>query len=398
MWPECNTSFVVIHGIGVQRPFETLDKFTCGFWNMLKMEDPDQEIKWHHKLLRHEDWIEHYISLVKDNSATTLDFHEFYWDCYMVSDVKTIEIMQWLDKISKGLTYYYQPYYQDEKKKLQVKGYHQKVPLFKYAKFKDDELKCLDIFRPILSNFGLLKRLSFLYGAMMAFWPSRVVLKLIVSYKLKDKIQDIVTYTTSDTRSQCYAVRQQVLTGAVEGIKLLLYPQDRQIILAGHSIGSVIAYDVLNRIILDVTASGGVSPNKLSYIGGLVTFGSPLDKIYTFFNKEPTEKKQFVMRQILSHLNTYKGLPQPQPKEEPDISNPFNQPLLGNSTWLNFYHLSDWISGKLDFYDIPEKDNIECYYKSKEKDFHGGYFTCNEMYKEIADRFFKLKLDHPAKL
>lgn len=43
MWPKLNTAFVVIHGAGSHRPFETLDKFVRGFWNVLNfyhLQDP----------------------------------------------------------------------------------------------------------------------------------------------------------------------------------------------------------------------------------------------------------------------------------------------------------------------------------------------------------------------
>ncbi len=80
-----------------------------------------------------------------------------------------------------------------------------------------------------------------------------------------------------------------------------------QIIVAGHSLGSVIAYDALNRVIQETNARR-VEKKEASKIIGLVTLGSPLDKLAFFFQVRTDEDKR-VQRQILAHLHKFRAYP-----------------------------------------------------------------------------------------
>lgn len=68
-----------------------------------------------------------------------------------------------------------------------------------------------------------------------------------------------------------------------------------QVILAGHSLGSVVAYDALDRLSNDLNTGNWRFPkDKRERLPGLVTFGSPLDKIALFFwpnNELPSPAK-----------------------------------------------------------------------------------------------------------
>ena len=101
MWPAKNTAFVVIHGMGAHRPFETLDSFVRNFGKLLQDENPGLKLTWHHRLLRHQDWIENYVSLTADNMPS-IEFYEYYWDCYMVRQVTMAQVVKWLDEASAG--------------------------------------------------------------------------------------------------------------------------------------------------------------------------------------------------------------------------------------------------------------------------------------------------------
>src|SRR5206468_5292549 len=84
-------------------------------------------------------------------------------------------------------------------------------------------------------------------------------------------------------------------------------------VVAGTSLGSVIAYDTINELLSRVWAARdqlgrGVEPlvqrDDLTRLRGLVTFGSPLDKIYYLF-REHVGSDQAVRAQILSFLHSY---------------------------------------------------------------------------------------------
>jgi hypothetical protein len=111
-------------------------------------------------------------------------------------------------------------------------------------------------------------------------------------------------------------------------------PDYSSVIVVGHSLGSVIAYDALNRLILEDEASskalGVVSRTPL-----LLTFGSPLDKtayIFAVQGSGTTEARESVAAAV-------------QPLIQDDKFRP--------KRWVNVYSHSDIISGSLDFYDIP---------------------------------------------
>lgn len=372
MWPSKNTAFIVIHGVGDHRPFVNMDNFARGFWKMLQREDPNTcaKVSWHHGLLRHENWIENYVSLTADG-LPSLQFYEYYWNCYIVRQITSGELIKWLDQVSRGARKFY-----EDNPEIAAKHREKGVPLF-----KDDDLKYLNYLYPILANFRWLKWLGPLLLYVPTIGPVVKALSPAISGWLRGFMQDTVIYTSSDVRSQNYAIRQQILNGAVEEIKLLLNHTDCQIILAGHSLGSVIAYDALNRINLDMNVYGGLDPKLSARIKGLVTFGSPLDKIYFLF-REPTSRERYVQRKVLSHFHGYKSL-EKDDDQPVRISSPI-KPLLDDSAWLNFYHLKDLVSGHLDAYRVT--DNIEC---KHEKDYHGGYWGSEDMHSAIARCFFK---------
>ncbi len=155
-----------------------------------------------------------------------------------------------------------------------------------------------------------------------------------------------------------------------------------QIIVVGHSLGTVIAYDALNRITLDVNAEGGISSDQAQKITGLVTFGSPLDKV-AFFFQQHAPAEAHVRRQILSHLHAFKSL-KPSGGQEPL---PIDDPVthhLDHTRWLNFYHLKDAVSGKLDAYEVDR--DVRCDVEAKgQSEAHESYWTFDRMYEIIGE-------------
>ncbi|MFQ5792515.1 MAG: hypothetical protein ACE5JI_18750, partial [Acidobacteriota bacterium] len=359
MWPKKNTAFVVIHGAGPRRPFQTLDSFVRGFWEVLKEQNQASKVRWQHKLQRHKDWIENYISLAPEGKPT-LDFYEYYWDCYMVHEITIEDVIDWLNKASAGARRFY------AKMPELAKEYEELgVDLFKDGEFRSGG------YLTLLGWVGRVLRVLPLVRIPIVGSLIKPLLKWVSKF-IVNLLGDVVIYTTADVRSRNYEIRQKVLRGAVEELRLLLENDYyEQIIVVGHSLGSVIAYDALNRITHDMSAEGGISPELAPKIAGLVTFGSPLDKI-AFFFREHTADEEYVRRQILAHFHGFKSLPLPGddepspynrrakpyrqrgegPSQEPrPIENPI-EPYLDKARWLNFYHLQDPISGALDAYKV----------------------------------------------
>jgi hypothetical protein len=125
----------------------------------------------------------------------------------------------------------------------------------------------------------------------------------------------------------------------------LLY---HDVIVAGHSLGSVVVYDVLNRLINEDDLSRGASPeccndapNECLDVENrtklLLTFGSPLDKTAFIFARHD-----------------------PHGGSERDALAASVQPLIARERafpWINVWTPFDILGGPLDFYDTPVGDS-----------------------------------------
>jgi hypothetical protein len=371
----------VIHGAGAHRPYETLDKFVRGFWNVLAASDPDLNPEWRHQLFRYPDRIEHYVALAHQKKPK-LDFYEYYWDHYMDHDIALQEVIQWLYQASLSATRFY-------RKKPELSKRHEEMGS---DLFQDGEFR-------VGGYFIYLGWIGHILAWVQRLGLSRIPLvSSLASFMLAQSAEmmtqtmgDVVIYTTADTRSKSYAIRQRVLDGAVEALQGLIQRDDyKQIIVVGHSLGSVIAYDALNRIILDINTSRGFDPGQARKIVGLVSFGSPLDKV-AFFFREHTQRERFVRRQLLAHMHGFKSRPFPDEEEPITLSSPIQHNLC-HARWLNFYHLKDPVSGHLDAYDVDK--NVLCEAAvSGAAEAHRVYWVCDPIYEEISGAFFRGSLD-----
>ena len=366
MWAKKNTAFVVIHGAGSHPPFKRLDDFARGLSNMLIKSNPDLDVRWRHKLQRHEGWVENYVSLEAEGKPD-IDFYEYYWDCYMDHEIGLADVIRWFDIASDGAKRFY-----DDRPELTAQ------------RKQDSDFKVGDYFRllgPTGRFLGVLQRLRITkipilstVVALFLGWFSKLIVNLA---------GDVVIYVESDARSSNYAIRQKVLGGAVEELKLLLEREHyEQIIVVGHSLGTVIGYDALNRITIDLNAEGGISPDKAQKITGLVTFGSPLDKV-AFFFQQHTPDEAFVRRQVLAHLHAFKSLKPSGDQEPVSIGNPVTH-HLDHTRWLNFYHPKDAVSGKLDAYEVDR--DVRCDIEADgQSEAHEVYWKYERMYEIIGE-------------
>jgi len=157
-----------------------------------------------------------------------------------------------------------------------------------------------------------------------------------------------------------------------------------QIVVVGHSLGSVIAYDALNRITQDINVPRGISQDAASRIKGLVTLGSPLDKV-TFLFKERTPDRNLIQRGILANLHSFKKRKLKIDQQIMDIRDPFQKKL--DVRWVNFYHLKDRIAGHLDAFTSVE--NVPCEETVPGIGPHSCYWQLKrDVYDKIIECFF----------
>jgi len=424
MWPKVNTAFLVIHGQGQHEPYQALDWFVNGFWEWFNGKNQSTNIQWKHKLQRHDGRVYSYISLVPDSDEKpTLDFYEFYWDRYMGHDIDLADLFDYFYEVSSGAKEFYKS--EDFDRVCQVEkvckvrrfkeGWHVIRSNWRIGRFIDWLLRWALIHVRFEEGWHVIRSKRFigqfidwllrwaLSNRRVAHWEGfPLLLSLLPRYfrdKVSENVHDFVIYLNPNARWRHFDIRDNLLSGALEELRLLLRNDYEKIIIVGHSMGSVIAYDTLSRVCRDLAATDGITPEFAEKIAGLVTFGSPLDKIAFFYYKPLSNKNKsgeiFVQRQILNQRHGFKSrlLPRatrkPVPIEDPmEIEHPDGTKCrrLDNITWLNFWNPRDLAADCLITYDV---DNIPLENKDSLKSEHTFYWSCPEMYEKIAEKFFK---------
>jgi hypothetical protein len=376
------TAFIVIHGIGEQVPFETLDAFTANFINCF------DKVQLAHAITARsgaggKSWQENFIKTERAHGVP-IDFHEFYW-AYLTEEKITIpETIQWVEQTLAATKKYYnenvelQKKYEERRKKKRF-PLANILLLLRIAAVALPFIKLLSVLVSPVSHFPFFQWISKLFHlALNKFgW-------VVTGY-----IGDIAIYTTTDEKSKYYNIRQQILNESQALVEAIL--NDRtydRVILAGHSLGSVIAYDTLNRINIKANLPEGKNI-PIRKFAGLITFGSPLDKI-AFFFREHTRPDEYIRSAILAHLHSFKAKALSAVQSEYPVSNPIEH-KLDAIPWVNYYADNDPVSGHLDFYALDEQDNVKLTLPQSWGVAHTGYWTSSDFYEDIVKRF----LAHP---
>jgi hypothetical protein len=175
-------------------------------------------------------------------------------------------------------------------------------------------------------------------------WPALLALSKYVRELMVEYPGDVAVYVDSNKVDRFDEVRQKIKQIALDSLmplysastdganSPLLYSK---VAVIGHSLGSVIAYDTLNKLmILDGLLADQFHVAERTCV--LETFGSPLDKVAFFFN-------------ILGE-GTYDIREQLAASVQPLIQ---NYAKFRCFPWINVYSTSDIICGPMTFYDVP---------------------------------------------
>jgi hypothetical protein len=178
-----------------------------------------------------------------------------------------------------------------------------------------------------------------LYG-FAALWLLLGYATLRVRRAIVDYVGDVVAYVGMPGPSvlgETRAAIQNHVQAAMRSIYRARTPDGKgflydRIVVTGHSLGSVIAYDALNAVIAEdlmQKEKGQVIDRTRMFL----TFGSPLDKIaYIFgFHDDDVQELLAVSAQPLILDYKYRRFP-----------------------WVNVHAKADIVSGRLDLYDLPE--------------------------------------------
>ena len=180
--------------------------------------------------------------------------------------------------------------------------------------------------------------------ALIAIWGLVFYLNNTARKLLVDFMGDVAAYVAAHTASKFYEIRQLIQKRA-KTVGRAVYSLARKdgkpfydrVIVMGHSLGSVVAYDLVNALLLDEeTGSGGAAAvrNRTTH---LVTFGSPLDKTAFIFREQQPRDSQ-VRESLAANV-------------QPLILAYANRRDLA---WINLWSAHDPISGRLEYYDVAD--------------------------------------------
>ena len=186
-------------------------------------------------------------------------------------------------------------------------------------------------------------------------------------YVLTAYVADVAVYVSADAKSKNFVARSTILKGSTAALaRLLADDQYDRVILAGHSLGSVIAYDTVNELLAQFNGVPGPPDDRpglplqlaqLQKLAGLLTFGSPLDKIYYFFRAH-VKDNQAIRAQILSMLYSFRKTPSGRDYTPFEFNYLFRQ--LDQLVWVNAYAHMDPVSARLKFYELDD-DNQQSF-------------------------------------
>jgi hypothetical protein len=211
-----------------------------------------------------------------------------------------------------GLAYYYWQEYQAGKFHWMIISGH---PIFSAALLAALAFYCWAIYYVTVE-----------YAGDVAIYVSSY--KVSKFEKTRAKIQDAVFNV----------VRQVYSAKAGGGQPGFLYDK---VVFVGHSLGSVIAYDMLNAAISWDLAENANSMRVVERTSALITFGSPLDKTAFLFRTQ-VSGPQFLREALAA-------------QRQPLILNYEEFRPRESFHWTNIYSRADIVSGCLQYYDTPEK-------------------------------------------
>jgi hypothetical protein len=189
---------------------------------------------------------------------------------------------------------------------------------------------------------------------VLLLWTLEIAAAGFVRKFLIQYVGDVAAYIAAHTVSQFWELRQKIWQTAMKVARVVYRARTaddkdflyKKVIVVGHSLGSVIGYDVLNGMLLEdgfsAQPQGGFSAQPLKIAERtrmFLTFGSPLDKTAFVF------RTQHDMNSAVREVGAA--------AVQPMIASYDNRP----KEWVNLWSRSDIISGRLDFYDPPTERN-----------------------------------------
>jgi hypothetical protein len=179
-------------------------------------------------------------------------------------------------------------------------------------------------------------------------WPFLILFSAKVREIMVQYVGDVAIYVRpnkldrfdvvrSEIKEAAHSVASALFTAYAPKAQVEAAPEFQydKIALVGHSLGSVIAYDTLNRLMLDDWLCDGAL-QVAERTATMVTFGSPLNKtafLFTIQGKDTLHLRERLASTVQPLIMSY--------------------PKFRKFKWINVFSRNDIVSGNLKFYDLP---------------------------------------------
>jgi hypothetical protein len=406
-WVSQDTAILIVHGIGNQQPLDTIDQFARTLVETCRAAGRNGITMTHLTAAKPSRstggfWYDNFIRLAIGPEQPHIDIYEYYW-AYQTEDKASLsDIQSWVTNVTGGARKFYK-----ENAELGER-FGEKSAFFVPGSDQSDS-SSRTRFKPVSYWFFVMTVAFVIPAALCALTGAlRLLAKIPVVgggfdwllgwiekrevNALANVIGDVTVYNTTDAKSKYYAVRKAILEGAVNALRYLLEPAKAsgpyrpedwrydRVVLAGHSLGSQISFDAINRLnhlihqgeLRGCDGAGyftdGTTRLKIQngehisdMLCGLITFGSPLDKM-AFFFREQTAKDQYLRSQLIEHFHGFKQRPWSEQQTD-DAKRLLVAPelftrLFDDIRWRNYHDRGDLVSGSLDYYH--KVVNVDC--------------------------------------
>lgn len=182
---------------------------------------------------------------------------------------------------------------------------------------------------------------------IIAGWGLRQARNFLIQYS-----GDVAIYVSAYKVSRFHDIRHKIQLIGLNVAKTVYAAHYDRVIILGHSLGSVVAYDTLNAMINeDVLTPGAYNVRQTTR--ALITCGSPLDKTAFIFRTQIKEDCPEIREALASAMQplivdyAFRTIPIPAPTG-PSIFE-----------WVNVYASQDVIGGSLEYYDYLPPDGLQ---------------------------------------
>jgi hypothetical protein len=205
----------------------------------------------------------------------------------------------------------------------------------------------------ILLHSGPSQRAWWVAWGWLFLWFALIAEAFVTRYFIVEYVGDVAAYVSPFRDSKFDELRHQIQAIGLNVGKVIYgfnpalssVPEYGKLVIVGHSLGSVLAYDTLNALInldnvnLDSAKPGTGSRNVVGRTRALITFGSPLDKTAFIFRMQARNEQDWIREQLAASV-------QPLVVDYELYRRPTFE-------WVNIWSPMDIISGALDYYDDP---------------------------------------------